>query len=59
MNKTYMLKFTIYSLLSLCIIRVNNTLNLKYLAISLFIGFFASILNEILAELRKLNKTKK
>ncbi len=59
MNKTYMLKFTIYSLLSLCIIRVNNTLNLKYLAISLFIGFFASILNEILTELRKLNKTKK
>jgi len=56
MNKTYMLKFTIYSLLSLCIIRVNNTLNLKYLAISLFIGFFASILNEILTELRKLNK---
>jgi|JI10StandDraft_1071094.scaffolds.fasta_scaffold44770_7 uncharacterized membrane protein YjjP (DUF1212 family) len=56
MNKTYMLKFTIYSLLSLCIIRVNNTLNLKYLAISLFIGFFASILNEILAELKKLNK---
>jgi uncharacterized membrane protein YjjP (DUF1212 family) len=56
MNKTYMLKFTIYSLLSLCIIRVNNTLNLKYLAISLFIGFFASILNEILTELKKLNK---
>lgn len=59
MNKTYMLKFTIYSLLSLCIIIANNTLNLKYLAISLFIGFFASILNEILTELRKLNKTKK
>jgi len=56
MNKTYMLKFTIYSLLSLCIIIANNTLNLKYLAISLFIGFFASILNEILTELRKLNK---
>ena len=56
MNKTYMLKFTIYSLLSLCIIIANNTFNLKYLAISLFIGFFASILNEILTELRKLNK---
>ena len=56
MNKIYMLKFTIYSLLSLCIIIANNTLNLKYLAISLFIGFFASILNEILTELRKLNK---
>lgn len=56
MNKTYMLKFTIYSLLSLCIIIANNTLNLKYLAISLFIGFFVSILNEILTELRKLNK---
>ena len=56
MNKTYMLKFTIYSLLSLCIIIANNTLNLKYLAISLFIGFFASILNEILTELRKLTK---
>ena len=59
MNKIYMLKFTIYSLLSLCIIIANNTLNLKYLAISLFIGFFASILNEILTELRKLNETKK
>jgi len=56
MNKTYMLKFTIYSLLSLCIIIANNTFNLKYLAISLFIGFFASILNEILTELKKLNK---
>ena len=56
MNKTYMLKFTIYSLLSHCIIIANNTLNLKYLAISLFIGFFASILNEILTEIRKLNK---
>lgn len=56
MNKIYMLKFTIYSLLSFCIIIANNTLNLKYLAISLFIGFFASILNEILTELRKLNK---
>ena len=45
-----------YILISYCIIIANNTLNLKYLAISLFIGFFASILNEILTELRKLNK---
>ena len=45
-----------YVLISYCIIIANNTLNLKYLAISLFIGFFASILNEILTELRKLNE---
>ena len=49
-------KFIGYVLISYCIIITNNTLNLKYLAISLFIGFFASILNEILTELRKLNK---
>lgn len=51
-----LLKFIGYVLISYCIIIANNTLNLKYLAISLFIGFFASILNEILTELRKLNK---
>jgi uncharacterized membrane protein YczE len=49
-------KFIGYALISYCIIIANNTLNLKYLAISLFIGFFASILNEILTELKKLNK---
>lgn len=59
MNKYYFTKFIGYVLISYCIIIANNTLNLKYLAISLFIGFFASILNEILTELRKLNETKK
>ena len=59
MNKYYFTKFIGYVLISYCIITANNTLNLKYLAISLFIGFFASILNEILTELRKLNETKK
>ena len=34
-----LLKFIGYVLISYCIIIVNNTLNLKYLAISLFIGF--------------------
>ena len=56
MNKYYFTKFIGYVLISYCIIIANNTINLKYLAISLFIGFFASILNEILTELRKLNK---
>jgi len=59
MNKYYFTKFIGYVLISYCIIIANNTINLKYLAISLFIGFFASILNEILTELRKLNETKK
>lgn len=51
-----MLKFTFYTLVIYCIVLLNDKFDLKLLSVSLLIAFFSSILNEILAELKKLNK---
>lgn len=49
------LKFIIYTLVIYCIVLFNNKFDMKLLSISLLIAFFSSILNEILAEIKKLN----